>query len=324
MLGGGAVVLVAVLVGYLLLPAADGGDTGDGDGDGDSGGGLGALAAADIVATQVSGGDRQVVAIHPDGTTTALVDEPRAAYPTLAPDRLRMIVLKAAGQGRISPWLYDAFGKASRLFGADATDECPRPHRPAWDLTGRYLAVVCSATDSTGLGLWLADLESSGRLHLEPLDPATTVTDAPTWDDSGNVVYVVKQEDTTVLMSVPAPAGTSPQVVPNDDEQGWIIHPDWCEEGLLYEWSGAQGEPGSIHLLIDGHAYDLPAGGPAEWPTWGPGCRSVAWLRTSSDNTFAGTLWTASLEVGKDGPELGKRVQVPASGQLGPPAWGSR
>ena len=316
-------VALAAGIGYVAWPDADTPDGGDGDGITAGAG----LPVSDLVATQVNDGPQQLVAIHSSGNTTPLVDSPDASGPSLNKQRTRLVVLESGDSGGHQPWLVDDLTSDTptreKLFTPAAEDTCPDASSPTWDSSGGYLALVCHDLDGASLGLWVLNMNDEGNLPEEALVNWASITGAPSWGGDGRIYFVSRgKNQTSGIYWVDPGEPSAVQQVGTAVEDEWLSHPDWCEQGLLFQRSPDSSSPGSLELFQDGKVVSLATPDTVEAPTWAPDCAAVAWLGPSGSGDVVFTAPFVSAEDG--GPELGTASELEVSGEIGPPAWGDR
>jgi hypothetical protein len=317
------VVALAAGVAYLVWPDADNPDGNDG---GNITAGAG-LPVSDLVATQVNDGPQQLVAIGDDGNTTPIVDDPDASGPSLNKQRTRLVVLLTRDSGGHQPWLVDDLTSATpsreKLFTPAAEDACPDASSPAWDSSGDYLAFVCHDLDGASLGLWVMNLSEDGNLPEKALVNWASITGAPSWGGDGRIYFVSRgKNQTSGIYWVDPDEPSAVQQVSTGVEDEWLSHPDWCEQGLLFQRSADSRSSGSLELFHDGNVVSVATPDTVEAPTWAPECAAVAWLAPTASGDGVFTAPFVSVEEG--GPKLGTASRLEVSGVIGPPAWGDR
>jgi Tol biopolymer transport system component len=207
-------------------------------------------------------------------------------------------------------------GSESRLLlDEQLTQECPFTTRPAWNPDGSKLAFVCLSGDQSRTGLYVVDQDGSKVKEL--LDTSQPMQ-GPTWGDDGHVYYVAageSEDDASKIWAVPEDGGEPKPLT--DDEDGWHSQVDWSDGGVLFVRSSSENAPGdAMFVTPDGETQAFSESGTVESPAASPDGTAAVWLEASADDPEQRTLW-----IQRDGEDTPTEL---LTGNLGPPAWGSR
>lgn len=262
-------------------------------------------------------GASRIAAVDTDsGESTTLTEGPGDRLPVLSPDRETLIFLRREGDQAAVPYVVDL-----------ASDEQPRPlfaeghpcsysGRPAWDLSGERMAVMC--TDSAGgfVALHLLDPEGAD-IATVPLEAIPR--GAPTWISPSMLVYT-RDGTAGVPSSLWAvDVDTGEETALTADAGAWDSHPDWSEAAglLLFSRSPVDQFYGELWTLDRAREpARIDVGRPVAHPVWGPGGGSVAvTVRNEDDSESLAIVRTndpGALEV------------LELDGEPGVPVWDSR
>ena len=141
----------------------------------------------------------------------------------------------------------------------------------------------------------------------------------PTWGDDGRIYYVAAGEsegDPSKIWAVPENGEGEPTPI-TDNEDGWDSHVDWSDGGVFFLRSSSENAPGdAMFVTPDGFSKAFSDSGTLESPAASPDGTAAVWLEASPDDSELSTLW-----VQRDGEDEPTEL---LTGDLGPPAWGSR
>lgn len=251
------------------------------------------------------------------GEATALTDGPEHRLPTLSPDRSVLTYIDAPASGPFVPYVLDLeTGEGERLFAEDGP--CAYANRTAWSPDGSRLAVVCTDSAGTPVGIYLADPDGTG---IELLLPETELKGAPTWTSDSTLVFTrfgASETDPPTLWTV-AVDDPSP-VELTGDWTGFVSNPDWSPEAgrLLFTVSAdpADADYGLLWVVdLDGTGGPVTTS-PVGAPVWSPDGTAVAAAVRDAANDWQLTI----IDVAS-----GASTLVPdPPGTSGVPVWGSR
>jgi len=312
--GGLAVLAVIALIVVVLWPSNE--NAGERS---HSGATVPTLSDDELLLTAKSNGGWQLVKFNTatKAKPEIVIDNPNAVLPTVSDDRQWMVYQKRQGEYG-APYLARVDGTDDApLLNPRASRECPFTNRPAWSPDGGYLTLVCMDDSGQPTGLWTVNRD--GKLLHELVD-SDSVVGSPTWGGDGYIYYMEQLDndaDHTVLKRIHDDGSGQPEAIPTSNGvDGWDSHPDWSNEGILFLRSGDGGESGRLCVLeLDLRLRDCSDESGIESPTWGPNERSAVWIQPSAGAREAILWWVPDLQ--------GEPEQL-LSGDLGPPAWGSR
>src|SRR5690606_25377001 len=101
-------------------------------------------------------------------------------------DRETLIFLKREGEQAPRPFVVDLGTDKDPRPLFDGTDPCTYSGRPAWDLAGERLAVMCTDASGDFVAMHLVDPEGAA-IATVPLEAVPR--GAPTWISSTMLVY---------------------------------------------------------------------------------------------------------------------------------------
>ena len=131
-----------------------------------------------------------------------------------------------------------------------------------------------------------------------------SITGAPSWGGDDRIYFVSRgKNQTSGIYWVDPDEPSAVQQVSTGIEDEWLSHPDWCEQGLLFQRSTDARSPGSLELFQDGKVVSLTTPDTVDAPTWSPECAAVAWLAPTASGDAVFTAPFVSVEDG--GPKLG-------------------
>jgi Tol biopolymer transport system component len=253
-------------------------------------------------------GQHHLIAVNVDTGGSRIVSTGDIYLPTIAHDRRHVAVM--LGEAANRPTLAGVDGSDQQPLVSEDSSECQYSRRPAQSTDGRW-AMVCQ--DDTGGTEGLFVVGQDGVPNELPVSP--NVTGAPTWDDDGEVVFVVKEGgEHTSLWQVSGDGGVP---VPLEDvDADSASAPDWSPAGLLYLGTDEAGETDVFLHDEGGEDRRLTSDGEIEAASWSPDGRRMAFI--APDDADSLSLWV------KDVFENSKRREVQIDGEPGPPAWSSR
>jgi Tol biopolymer transport system component len=176
------------------------------------------------------------------------------------------------------------------------------------------LAFVCLGADQARTGLWVVNQDGS---KVRELVDSGLPEQGPTWGDDGRIYYVgVEFEGDPSKIWWVHEDGGEPKPL-NDTEDGWDSHVDWSDGGVFFLRSPSENAPGdAMFVTPDGSSKTFSNTGTVQAPTASPDGKAGVWLEASPDDSELSTLW-----IQRDGEDQPAQL---LTGNLGPPAWGSR
>jgi hypothetical protein len=307
--------VVVVLVGAFLATRSGGGGGGDGGGGGET-----SFPTSTMLLTV----DNKLSSYNVDSGEVSTEPVEQALAPSISSDRQWLTYLEPTGGNPLAPSIPHV-AKADFSFdkavpGVQPGSTCPSTLRATWSPDGNQLAMICK-DGPKALGVAVI---STGEDRVHYVTKASWVCCGLTWVDNDTVVVGRNTAHDTELVELSISAGTVERtVVPG----GHAHNPDWSDQGGLVYVSSAESasQPGQIMVAppplgsTDARAWTKP-GTLAEFPAWDPSGHTLAYLvtHTTSRAEAAYRMFTATAaDEGTPVPNL-------PTGNIGPPAWGSR
>ncbi len=247
-----------------------------------------------------------------------LMQGSRDYLPTISPDRRSIAYLERDADNDQTPMLLDVeSGETRDLFGA--ANPCESTARAAWSPTGNQLSVVCKLSDDERA---LVVVNADGSKVREIDSPVAPYSD-PTWISDDMVVYMERADSgATSLWSVGLDGNRRRQLTSGSS---YDSQPDWNQDrGLLLFSRHDTDKPfGDICTMTPepGARTKCTKGELVGHPSWSPDGDSIIYTTVVDEEEGIEQLWRVPAA---DLPDLSGAQKVPAPGNPGPPAWGSR
>jgi uncharacterized caspase-like protein len=310
--------LVLVVGVFVVIRAID--RPGSDEDGGSDGGSTPGLPHESVVAVESSSGELVAIDITTGSRRSLGVADVR--LPTISPDRLMVVYLvdpPGEPKAAYAPWIMTIGENDAHPLIDDPSGRCAYTSRPAWHNANQQLAVSCLDAELDWRGLFIVGLD--GKIQQKvPING--TMEGAPTWDDSGGIVYIRpnSRNDTSELWRVYPDRPGAEKLT--DGGQGSDSHPDWSSDGtrllFLRHPPDSEGDLGDIWVWESGEGEQpITDTGDIDSPTWAPDDQQIAFL-TDRDAQVK-TLWVMTP------PQVESANPVDVGGEpVGPPAWGSR